>query len=205
VTQLSLFSADLAEPRPEDLGGLLAAHGQVARDRSGARLSILLGDAWRAEALLRECRVRDVAAEVAPAAPRGAGRPTGASSVLLRTGRLPELAAIADDWSRGAVKAAPAHLVLGAGLLRCWTLAAGRPADPGEGFLLGLDPHAPHMHEPLAAACSRAGVAGSIIGVRAGGPAIRVVGHRRMMRLAELLGTAPPGAPVQAFPTPALR
>jgi hypothetical protein len=65
-----------------------------------------------------------------------------------------------------------------------------------------VDPHAEQTHEPLAAACSRAGVAGSILGVRAGGPAIRVVGHRRLMRLVELLGTPPPDAPAGSFPTP---
>ncbi len=86
------------------------------------------------------------------------------------------------------------------GLLRCWVLAAGRPDDSG--FLLGLDPHAPDTYEPLAAACARAGVAGSLIGVRGGGPGIRVVGYRRISRLAELLGSPPFGAPRGVFPSP---
>ena len=197
MTQLSLFSADLTEPRPEDLGGLLAAHGQSARGGAGARLSILLPERWRADVLLRECRVRDVPAEIGAVAETGQVR---GGPVLLRTGRMPVLAEVADAWSRGAVKAVPSGLAPGAGLLRCWTLAAGRPAD--EGFLLGLDPHAPDTYEPLAAACSRAGIAGSIVGVRAGRPALRVVGHRRILRLAELLGTAPPEAPPGAFPQP---
>ena len=64
VSQLSLFSADLTPPQLSDLGGLLAAHGQIAAGPGGFRLSILLADQWRAEALLRECRVRDVTAEV---------------------------------------------------------------------------------------------------------------------------------------------
>jgi hypothetical protein len=200
VTQLSLFSADLAEPRPEDLGGLLAAHGQAARGGPGVRLSILLDDEWRAHALMRECRVRDVAAEIVEVPPAGGVRAGRSIPVLLRTERVPELSGIADAWIRGAIKSVPAGLTLGAGMLRCWTLAAGRHDDAG--FLLGLDPHAPETHEPLAAACSRAGVAGSIIGVRAGGPAVRVVGYRRLMRLAELLGTVPPDAPAGAFPSP---
>ncbi len=216
IGQLSLFSADLAEPRPEDLGGLLAAHGQVARGRDGARLSILLSHRWRADALLRECRVRDIPAEVVAVGEGGAVRarreaadaaraPFGErpdAPLLLRTAPTSELATLADAWTRGAVKAVPQGLTLGAGLLRCWTLAAGRPAEPGTGYLLGVDPHAEQTHEPLAAACSRAGVAGSILGVRAGGPAIRVVGHRRLMRLVELLGTPPPDAPAGSFPTP---
>lgn len=200
MTQLSLFSADLAEPRPEDLGGLLAAHGQAARSGPAARLSILLDQEWRAHALMRECRVRDVAAEIVEVPTEGGVRSVGPMPVLLRTERVPELSGIADAWIRGAVKSVPSGLTLGAGMLRCWTLAAGRPDEAG--FLLGLDPHAPGTHEPLAAACSRAGVAGSIIGTRAGGPAVRVVGYRRLMRLAELLGTVPPDAPAEAFPSP---
>ena len=163
MTQLSLFSADLAEPRPEDLGGLLAAHGQAARGAGGTRLSILLADEWRGRALLAECRVRDIPAELEPAPseadragvfgadgrtagelasgrpggalasgrPGGAlasGRPGGALAsgrpgrVLLRTARLAELTAVADDWARGAVKAVPPGLTLGAG--------RGVPAGP---------------------------------------------------------------------------
>ncbi len=64
MTQLSLFSADLTPPQLTDLGGLLAAHGQLSASPDGVRLSILLGDHWRATALLRECRVRDVPAEI---------------------------------------------------------------------------------------------------------------------------------------------
>ena len=89
-------------------------------------------------------------------------------------------------------------ITLTAGLLRCWTLAAGRPAEIG--FLLGLDPHAPDTHEPLAAACAAAGLAGSLLGVRGGGPAVRIVGYRRCSRLAEMIGTPPPEAPPGAFP-----
>lgn len=214
MTQLSLFSADLAEPQVADLGGLLAAHGQIARDATGARLSVLVDAAWRAEALLRECRVRDVPAEMLPVEPdetaaTSESQVTAAHSpgwapqgreALLRTGRSPELRAIASAWTRGAVKAVPAGLEVNAGLLRCWVLAAGRPDDTG--FLLGLDPHAPDTHEPLAAACARAGIAGSLIGVRGGRPGIRVVGYRRISRLAELLGSPPLGAPRGVFPSP---
>jgi hypothetical protein len=230
VTQLSLFSADIVEPQPADLGGLLAAHGQIARDASGARLSVLLDAAWRADALLRECRVRDVPARVLPVDGEGSGGGSGGvvrdpggepparvrspgeptrgvrprmparREALLRTDRSPDLRSLADDWTRGAVKSVPADLHLSAGLLRCWVLAAGRRDEAG--FLLGFDPHAPDTYEPLAAACARAGVAGSLIGVRGGGPGIRVVGYRRISRLAELLGSPPPGAPRDVFPSP---
>jgi hypothetical protein len=213
VSQLSFFSADLTPPRVEDLGGLLAAHGQISRGQTGARLSILLADEWRAKALLREFRVRDVQAEVLPAAEAlsigllepardGADLLDGPveGGVLLRSERTTELDGLAADWTRGAVKSVPPGLSAGAGLLRCWTLAAGRHDDTG--FLLGLDRHAPDTYDPLASACARAGLAGSLIGARGGGPALRIVGHRRHARLVELLGTPPPEAPPVAFPLP---
>ncbi len=216
MSQLSFFSADLTPPLVEDLGGLLAAHGQISRSNSGARLSILLADTWRAKALVREFRVRDVETEFIPAAEAQSaglldadlfdGGPSGGSDgrspygVLLRTVRTPELQALASAWTRGAVKAVPVGLTAGAGLLRCWTLAAGRPDDTG--FLLGLDRRAPDTYEALASTCAHAGLAGALIGARAGGPALRIVGHRRHTRLVELLGTAPPEAPADAFPLP---
>ena len=193
MTQLSLFSADLTPPRLEDLGGLLAAHGQVAGGQDGVRLSILLADGWRADALLRECRVRDVPSQTAP--PEDPD-----TTVLLRTERIAVLEPLATQWTRGAVKAVPVDIILTPGFLRCWTLAAGHPSEVG--FVLGLDPHAPDTHEPLAAACAAAGLAGSLLGVRGGGPAVRIVGHRRCSRLSEMIGTPPPEAPPGAFGAP---
>ena len=197
MSQLSLFSADLTPPQLSDLGGLLAAHGQIVTGLGGVRLSILLADSWRAEALLRECRVRDVRAEVIAGADRVVGADPIAATVF-RSQFSELLAGLAREWTRGAVKAVPAGLTLTPGLLRCWTIAAGRPADIG--FLLGLDPHAPDTYEPLAAVCAAAGLAGSLLGVRGGGPAVRIVGYRRCARLAEMIGTPPPEAPRGAFP-----
>lgn len=214
MTQLSLFSADLTPPQLSDLGGLLAAHGQIATDERGSTLSILLADRWRAEALVRECRVRDITVRIAalpdelaghgadrtaPAdlvADPGAG--AGGEPVVLRTDRADDLVSVAREWTRGAVKAVPAGLLLTPGFLRCWVIAAGRPGDFG--VVLGLDPHAPGTHQPLAAACAAAGLAGSLLGVRGGGPAMRIVGHRRCTRLVEMIGSAPPEAPPGAFP-----
>ena len=193
MSQLSLFSADLTPPQLDDLGGLLAGPGQISIGADGARLSILVPDLWRGEALQRECRVRDVPASVADS--DGPGLPSAA--FLLQTERTRLLSALAADWTRGAVKSAPAEFTVTAGFLRCWTIAAGRPATIG--FLLGLDPHAPDTHEPLAAACAAAGLAGSLLGIRGGGPAVRIVGYRRCSRLAEMIGTPPPGAPAGAF------
>ena len=212
VTQLSLFSADLTPPQLADLAGLLAAHGQLTVGEGGVRVSILLADEWRAAALLRECRVRDIPARVSdvtsgsdatpfPSRHRcriGFGPRSAGGRTLLATDRTPLLAGLAEDWTRGAVKAVPPGLVVGAGFLRIWTLAAGRPAEIG--FLLGLDPHAPDTHEPMAAACAASGLTGSLLGVRGGGPAVRIVGYRRCSRLAEMIGTPPPEAPPNSFP-----
>jgi hypothetical protein len=207
VSQLSLFSADLTPPQLDDLGGLLAAHGQLGAGAGGegVRLSILLADQWRADALQRECRVRDVPALVVDSDGPGQVPETDQAAiaqrppaVLLRTERTRLLGALAADWTRGAMKSAPPDLTVTAGFLRCWTIAAGRPAVIG--FLLGLDPRAPDTHEPLAAACAAAGLAGSLLGIRGGGPAVRIVGYRRCSRLAEMIGTPPPEAPAGAFP-----
>jgi hypothetical protein len=216
VTQLSLFSADLTPPQLTDLGGLLAAHGRLVGGPDEVRLSILLGDRWRASALVRECRVRDVPADiseppsrgapvdidpataepVAPVAARAAGQPF--RGILLGTASVAPLGALAAAWTQDGDKTVPADLVVTPGFLRCWILAAGRPAEIG--YLLGLDSHAPDTYEPLAAACAAAGLAGSLLGVRGGGPAVRIVGHRRCTRLAEMIGNPPPEAPPHSFP-----
>jgi hypothetical protein len=192
VTQPSLFSADLLPPAQLDLGGLLAAHGQMVGGPQGSRISILLTDAWRADSLIRECAARDLIAETVRDRTDGA--------VLLRTERSAKLDALTTRWTRGAVKAPPPDLVIDAGLLRIWLLAAGRP--DAQGYLLGLDPHAAGMHSALAAALARAGLAGSVTGVQSGWPAVRLTGRRRAARLAEMIGDPPSGAPDGIWPVP---
>ncbi len=211
MSQLSLFSADLTPPRLEDLTGLLAAHGQTSSSATGARLSIVLVDHWRARALLREFRVRDVPAEAMPIedldmVPEGvvAAVPGDAPNHgwLVRSDRLPMLTPLATDWTRGAVKAVPAGLSVEVGWLRCWSLAAGWRDHAG--YCLGLDPRAPDTHEFLVAALAHSGLAGVHLSARGGGPAVRILGHRRLARLAEMIGSPPPEAPVGSFPDPAL-
>lgn len=190
VGQLSFFSAAIAAPRVEDLGGMLAAHGQAVLNKADARLSILLTDRWRADALVHACTERNVQAEILTV--------DGPAPHLLRTDRTAELLAVAAGWHRGAVKSVPEKLQVSPGLLWCWAIAAGQVDQ--NGYLLGLDPHAPDTHDALVEACARAGLAGSFIGVRGGGPGVRIVGHRRLERLTEILGEPPVGAPPQAFP-----
>ena len=204
MSQLSFFSADLTPPHRDDLGGLLAAHGQLVRAASGVRLSILLDAEWRALALRRELRVRDVESDITR---------VDDGDWLLASERTVALSDLQSEWVRGAVKSVPADLRADVGFLRCWVLAAGRMAGdravngshaPQEsGYLLGLDSRAEDTHEPLAALLSRTGVTAALVGVRAGGPALRVLGRRRVGRLAEMVGTPPPEAPSAAFPPPA--
>lgn len=203
-SQLSLFSADLTPPEPDDLAGLLAGPGRIVASPGGARLSVVVDARWRLEALLRECRVRDV--EALPDGPAAAEEPPGGrveederhGRWELRLQQAPQLDELAERWTQRTVKTVPDDLRLTAGLLRCWVLTSGRPSDVG--YLLGLDPDAVDTHVGLAAACADAGITGSLVGVRTAAPAIRIVGHRRCQRLAELVGSPPPEAPPGAFP-----
>ena len=85
--------------------------------------------------------------------------------------------------------------ILQARELRAWTLAAGSPE--ADRYLLGLDPHAPDTHSPLASALMRVGIAPTLIGTRGARPALRISGRRRLSRLVENVGE-PPGN-VEAF------
>jgi hypothetical protein len=220
VGQLSLFSADVASPTLEDLGGLLAAHGQITRSSHGCRLSILLTQQWRAAALQREFERRGLGSSIS-AGQDGTGqdgtgqddtgqdgieradadRPDSqpSANILLRSDRSAALDPLADAWTCGSAKTVPAFPVAAGGLLRCWVLAAGRSDELG--FLLGTDPHAAQTYPRLAAGLAGIGVTGAVIGGRGGGPGVRIVGKRRLDRLAELLGAAPADAPDGTFPT----
>lgn len=202
--QLSFFAADVADPTVDGLGGLLAAHGQITSGSGGSRLSILLLEDWRAEAIRLEFERRGLGSSISAGStpdPDPEHRAAGAvvDSYLVRSERSVELDALARAWTRGAVKTVAAFPSPPGGLLRCWALAAGRP-DPA-GYLLGTDPHASHTYPRLAAGLAGVGLTASVIGSRGGGPGMRIVGRRRLDRLAELLGEAPPQAPAGAFPT----
>jgi hypothetical protein len=179
---LSFFSAESLPPSVTDLSGLLASTGHVVVTAAGARISVVVEDRWRAEAiadLVAECGL------VADVGRSDEGRP------LVRTAAVPELSALASQWTKGAVKAMPPGWVPGSRELRAWVLAAGRPEGEGGRYVLGLDPHAPETHAPLAQALMRAGIAPTLIGTRGSMPGLRITGRRRMMRLVENVGQAP--------------
>lgn len=193
VNQLSFFSAESLPPSVTDLSGLLASTGQVVLSAAGARISVVVDTYWRAEAiadLIAECGL------VSEVGRSEEDRP------LVRTASVPELSALASQWTKGAVKAMPPGWVPGSRELRAWVLAAGRPEAEGERYVLGLDPHAPETHAPLAQALMRAGIAPTLIGTRGSMPGLRITGRRRMLRLVENVGRAPENADARtSWPT----
>ncbi|ANW62563.1 MULTISPECIES: hypothetical protein [Mycolicibacterium] len=186
MSQLSFFSAESVPPAVSDLTGLLAASGQVVLLDAGARLSVVVDAVWRAAALAEMITEAGLQPEI--------GR-TEENSPLVRTAADPRLVGIAREWTRGAVKTVPPYWLPGPRELRAWTLAAGSPE--ADRYLLGLDPHAPDTHSPLASALMRVGIAPTLIGTRGARPALRISGRRRLLRLVENVGE-PPGD-VDAF------
>ncbi|MET9325285.1 hypothetical protein [Tsukamurella sp. NPDC003166] len=192
MSQLSLFSAEQTEPSPRDLAGLLAASGQIVQLGGSARVSVVVPDQWRADA---------IAAMIEEAGLRAQQGVSEEGTPLVRTLAAPELQPMSLAWTRGAVKTAPSTWVPGPRALRAWALAAG-DVD-GVHYLLHLDPHAPESAPVLATALMRAGVAPTLVGTRGTKPALRVSGHRRLLRLRESIGDPPahPGA-AEHWPQP---
>ncbi|MGH4009563.1 MAG: hypothetical protein ACRDTH_15670 [Pseudonocardiaceae bacterium] len=190
MRQLSLFSAQVGTAGPDDLAGLLCAPGQVHGFGRGtaARVSAVVAEQWRAVEIVRACTQRGLPAERGHTGDRH----------WVRTAFVAGLLPLATGWTRGAVKAVPPGWQLDGAALRLWALAAGTPDD--RGYLLGLDPHAPGTHGPLAAVLAAAGLAATLLDPRAGGPALRVSGRRRLARLAELIGETPPSTPSGQWP-----
>ena len=183
VSQLSFFSAESVPPAVADLTGLLAAAGQVVLVGSGARLSAVVDQLWRATALAEMISQCGLEPDI--------GR-TDEDTPLIRTTVDPRLVPIARAWTRGAVKTVPPQWLPGPRELRAWTLAAGYPE--ADRYLLGLDPHAPDTHSALASTLMRVGIAPTLIGTRGARPALRISGRRRLSRLVENVGEPPPEA-----------
>jgi hypothetical protein len=192
VTQFSLFGAEAAAPEPADLDGVLLAGGHWARSSAGARLSVVVADRWRADALATAFAERGVGGDDAIV--------TAASGYGVRTAFTPTLAEHAARWTRGANVGLPAGFRLTAGGLRLWAIAAGRRDDAG--YLLATAEPDDAIHRAAGAQLARLGVAAVSLGQR-GGPGWRVTSSKRLRRLVELLGPAPSGAD-EAWPTPAV-
>jgi hypothetical protein len=183
VSQLSFFSAESVPPAVADLTGVLAASGQIVQIGNGARLSVVVDEPWRASALAEMIDEAGLVPEITR---------TDEDNPLVRTAVDSRLCGIAAEWTRGAVKTVPPLWLPGPRELRAWTLAAGTPE--ADRYLLGLDPHAPDTHSPLASALMRIGIAPTLIGTRGNRPALRISGRRRLSRLVENVGEPPDAA-----------
>ena len=176
VSQLSFFSAGRCRPRsPTSPGTRGSRPAGCRRGRGtsvGGRRRRLAGRRPR-----RHDGRRRVAGEIAR---------TDEETPLVRTAVDARLLPLAAQWTRGAVKTVPAAWLPGPRELRAWTLAAGAPE--ADRYLLGLDPHAPDTHSPLASALMRIGIAPTLIGTRGARPALRISGRRRLSRLVETVG-----------------
>ncbi len=189
--QLSLFAAGELPPAVDDLEGLLAGPGHLVRRPDAARLSVLVAASWRVAALLEEFAERGLVGERVE---------TPAGRLVARTAFSPRLQPMAARWARGARILPPAGWRLDGPRLRLWTAAAGHCDDYGYLLPLADDTDAGEGRwSAVGAALHDAGVPGTLVGPRAGGPAYRFTG-KRLTRLAELVGGAPAGAPVRDWP-----
>jgi len=180
--QFSLFGAAAATPSLADLDGVLLAGGLWVRSGAGARLSVVVADRWRADALAAAFAERGVGSSDAVVdAEDGFG---------VRTGFSPDLAAAATRWTRGANQNPPDDFNLSAGGLRLWAIATGQPDEVG--YLFGTASADDAIHLAGGAQLSRLGVAAASIAQR-GGPGWRVTSMKRIRRLVELLGEPPLG------------
>jgi hypothetical protein len=129
----------------------------------------------------------------------------------VRTSFRVDLLPLAQRWLREGGpaeddpgKTVPVDFRLSGAMVRMWALAGGRPGP--QGYLLGVDPLAPDMHERLVAALTPLGVPAKLLGPKAEEPAVRVTGKRRLEALLDLIGDPPPGAePAWPEPHPAGR
>jgi len=191
---MSFFAADAEPASLADLEGLLAGPAQVVRAGGTARVSVVLDapaddPGWRAEALLAVFVERGVGGE---------NTATVDDLAAVRTDFRAELLPLTAKWARGAMKVPPPGFALDGPRLRLWAVAAGRRDEHGYLFTLG------ESDEPGWAATGKAlaaaGLPATLVGPRAGGPAYRVTGQRRLRRLRELVGEPPSGATERDWP-----
>ena len=179
--QFSLFGAAAAEPTLADLDGVLLAGGHWVRTGQTARLSVVVADDWRAEALAEAFAARGLADDDPIVdAEDGLG---------VRTAFSADLLADANRWMRGAREDPPPDFLLTAGGLRLWAIATGTRDEVG--YLLGTAEPDGSIHLAGGAQLSRLGVAA--VSIARGGPGWRVTSLKRLRRLAELLGEPPRG------------
>ncbi|HHY08056.1 MAG TPA: hypothetical protein GX530_05960 [Corynebacteriales bacterium] len=203
MDQLSFFDTGLLPVTPADVGSLLLAHGHsqllfgdadTTRGRrkkpipQSARISILLTDEWRATRLDSVVRRANI-----PVVVEAQTAEDGSPQWLVRM-ESPDLLPVVQAWTKGAVKTVPPQWQPTSTAVQIWATVAGVRDDMG--FRLGLDPHIadhPQLLKIVQGALARSGVSAVFVGVRAGGPAVRVQGQRRLRNLMLMVGDPPPG------------
>lgn len=183
MTQFSLFGAAVAEPALDDLGGVMLAGGHWVRSPAGARLSVVVRDRWRADALAVAFTVLGVGCPDAVVDAEG--------GFAARTAFHLDLVPSATNWTRGANEAPPPDFALASGGLRLWAVTAGEPDEVG--YLLATAAADDAVHLAGGAQLSRLGLAAVSVSSRTG-PGWRVTSIKRIRRLVELLGEPPQGA-----------
>lgn len=189
MSQLSFFSAGARPASVDDLEGLLCGPGQVVRQGDAARVSVIVREEWRVELTLDAFAELDLKGEAVDAHEEG--------GIAVRTSFDARLLPLADRWSGGGAKRAPASLTLDGPRLRWWALTTGRNTE--HGYVLLLGPQDEPVWPAVGAALVRAGLPAVQIGPRADGPAYRITGQRRLLRLRELIGDPPAGVPADAW------
>ena len=109
--QLAFFSAESVPPEISDLAGLLAGTGHAVRTPDGARISIVVTERWRAEAL---------AAFIAETGVRTHITETDEGRLLVRTDADVVLGPLVQDWTKGAIKHVPGGWRPNAREMRMW-------------------------------------------------------------------------------------
>lgn len=189
MTQFSLFGAAVAAPTLSDLDGVVLAGGWWVRSDAGARLSVIVADRWRADALVEEFHIREIGCRATDPAVVAAE-----NGLAVRTMFTEDLLPHALLWTRGANQGPPPNFSLSAGGLRLWCLAAGQRDEVGY-LLATAEPDDP-IHVSAGAQLARIGVPAVSLAHPRGvhtGPGWRVSSAKRMRRLVELVGPAPEG------------
>lgn len=164
-----------------DLDGVLLGGGHWLAGADGARLSVVVSDAWRVAALSDAFEQLGVA---------DSDPPPVTDLLVARTAMTGRLRPLEQRWRRGANETPPEDLRLTAAGLRLWAITSGTPDDVG--FLLRTPAGEAMIHRAAGAVLARTGVAAVELGAR-GGPGWRISSARRLRRLAELVGAPPPG------------
>lgn len=187
--QLPLFSLEDDAPEVGDVEGLLLAGGAVVRRDGSARVSVVVDLGWRSDELIEALERRGLGSELAAS-------DEGRCSV--RSGFDPRLLDTASRWTVGARLRVPGGFRLTAARLRFWVAASG--GHDHAGYLLRVRAGDEQLWEAAGAALAGVGLPGAFLGIRAGGPAYRIVGARRLVRLRALVGRPPSDAAAADWP-----